>query len=127
MRTISEGGFTLKYPFALCEGRHPIPGVEAAIFPMSVDPTDLNGMMEIASSSVPSDCTELTVYVTGLTVAMLTVVNLCLDREIILTAMHFNRETGEYYPQSILEYSRCGFCSGKLESRNHYCPNCGAN
>lgn len=43
----------------------------------------------------------LVVYVTGLTVALMEVVNYCHRNNINLVLMHFNRETGEYYPQEV--------------------------
>lgn len=117
----------MEYTMALCESRHPIPGVERAIFPNTItDPTDLGSLMEIAASAIPSDCTELTVYVTGLTVAMLAVVRLCLFREISLTAMHYDRENGTYYQQDIVRFDDCPFCGGRINAFNYACPHCGS-
>lgn len=44
----------------------------------------------------------LVIYVTGLTVALVAVINACLRVGISVTLMHFNRETGDYYPQDVL-------------------------
>lgn len=44
----------------------------------------------------------LVLYVTGLTVATVAVINVCLHVGISLTLMHFNKETGDYYPQDVL-------------------------
>lgn len=44
----------------------------------------------------------LVIYVTGLTVALVAVINVCLRVGISLTLMHFNRATGDYYPQGVL-------------------------
>lgn len=44
---------------------------------------------------------ELTVYVTGLTVALVAVINACHEAHIPLYLMHFNRDTRSYYPQVV--------------------------
>ena len=114
------------YIFALCAGRHPIPGDPDAIFPETVDPLDLDGMFETAQRAIPVDCTDLKVYVTGLTVAMLTVVQVCLARGISLTALHFDRTSGEYYAQRVVQFDRCPFCGAPMLSSDQHCPQCGA-
>ena len=60
----------------LCEGRHEIPeAVDGAIFPAVIpDPTDLEAMMAIVNGKLRY-CAKLDLYVTGLTVALVTVVN----------------------------------------------------
>lgn len=45
---------------------------------------------------------DLVLYVTGLSVALVAVINACMRVGISLTLMHFNRETGDYYPQDVL-------------------------
>lgn len=90
-----------KYTFALCAGRHPIPGDPPAIFPGTVNPLDVGGLYLTAEAAIPADCTDLTVYVTGLTVAMLAVVRVCFARGILLTALHYDRDTDSYYPQEV--------------------------
>lgn len=45
---------------------------------------------------------SLVLYVTGLTVALVAVINACMRVGISITLMHFNRETGDYYPQDVL-------------------------
>ena len=44
----------------------------------------------------------LVLYVTGLTVATVAVINVCLHVGISLTLMHFNQANGNYYPQGVL-------------------------
>lgn len=44
---------------------------------------------------------HIDLYVTGLTVALIAVINCCVDEGIALTLWHFNRESGEYYPQQV--------------------------
>ena len=61
---------------ALCEGRHEIPeAVDGAIFPSVIpDPTDLEAMAKIAGDKL-RHCGKLDLYVTGLSVALATVIN----------------------------------------------------
>lgn len=44
---------------------------------------------------------SLEVYVTGLTLAAITVTKICLEMNVNLTMLHFNLETGTYIPQVI--------------------------
>lgn len=44
----------------------------------------------------------LVLYVTGLSVALVSVINVCMRVGISLTLMHFNQTTGDYYPQGVL-------------------------
>lgn len=44
----------------------------------------------------------LMLYVTGLSVATVAVINVCIRVGISLTLMHFNQATGDYYPQGVL-------------------------
>lgn len=91
----------MKKIFALCEARHQMPtDCEGAIFPNTLNPTDLNGMMDIASEKL-ANVTELSLYVTGLTVALVTVINYCFAHNIELTLLHFDRDSGNYYPQKV--------------------------
>lgn len=115
------------YTFALCEGRHPIPEAQKSIFPGTVNPLDLDGMYETAWNAIPEDCGVLTVYVTGLTVAMLTVVRVCHARGIMLTAMHYDRDSGTYYAQRVDAYiDRCPYCGTLMRSADQHCPTCGS-
>ena len=43
----------------------------------------------------------LVIYVTGLTVALVATINACLRVGISVTLMHYNRDTGSYYPQDV--------------------------
>lgn len=84
----------------LCKGRHEIDGVDNYVFPTEVDPLDVDGLLAQASSAVRgADFVDL--YVTGLTVALVAVINACGLQEIPLTLWHYDRESGEYYPQSV--------------------------
>lgn len=46
---------------------------------------------------------HLVVYVTGLTVAvaLVEVINWCIMNKVHLILMHFDKNTGEYYPQIV--------------------------
>lgn len=91
----------MKKIYALCEARHQMPtDCECAIFPNTLNPTDLNRMMDIASEKL-ANVTELSLYVTGLTVALVTVINYCLAHSIELTLLHFDRDSGNYYHQKV--------------------------
>ena len=85
----------------LCKGRHDIPYVEDYIFPTEIDPLGLEVMnLKIHEKLQHADAVVL--YVTGLTVACTQVIAYCVSNLIPITLMHFDRESGEYYPQIIL-------------------------
>lgn len=90
----------MKY-MELCKCRHEIPqAVDGAVFDTVVNPLDVAGLDEQAKSALTGvDC--LTLYVTGLTVALVAVINACRTLGIELTLMHFDRESGSYYPQKV--------------------------
>lgn len=91
----------MKKIVALCEGRHEMPTeVSGAIFPHNINPLDVEGLEKTASDNL-AGCTELTLYVTGLTVALVAVINVCRQSGIKLILMHFDRATGNYYQQSV--------------------------
>lgn len=76
---------------SLCEGRHEIPqAIDGSIF----------GTEREASEQLRGVFT-LNLYVTGLTVALIAVLNVCREQKIKVTLYHFNRETGNYYPQEV--------------------------
>ena len=84
----------------LCRGRHDIPGITSYIYPSQVDPLDLAGQAATADAAL-AGVEVLDLYVTGLTVALVTVINHCRQAGISLTLYHFDRESGDYYPQSV--------------------------
>ena len=85
----------------LCRGRHDIPGVEEYIFDTNVDPLDTKRLYQTAMTTVP-ERGNLDLYVTGLSVALLAVVGACEDRLCTLRCWHYVRDTGSYYPQTVL-------------------------
>lgn len=44
---------------------------------------------------------HVNLYVTGLTVALIAALNACRDNGVTVTLWHFDRESGEYYPQDV--------------------------
>lgn len=105
----------------LCEGRHSIPEVtDGYIYPSEVNPTDLRELNSIAVDSLMNLCEreynkakeiveyshrldfKLNLYVTGLTVALIEVLNVCKMYDIQVTLYHYDRETGTYYPQNVI-------------------------
>lgn len=91
----------MKKIYALCKGRHEMPiEVSGAIFPHNINLLDVKGLEKSASDKL-AGCTELTLYVTGLTVALVAVINVCHEKGIKLTLMHFDRVSGSYYQQPV--------------------------
>lgn len=90
----------MKKDFGLCAGRHEMPQVREYIFPNELDPLNIKGM-EMQAREKLAGVSELTLYVTGLTVALISVVNVCRELQIKVTLMHYNKETGDYYPQEV--------------------------
>lgn len=86
---------------SLCEGRHEIPqAIDGSIFGTELNPLDLAGMETEAKKQLHGVFT-LNLYVTGLTVALVAVLNVCREQKIKVTLYHYNRETGDYYPQEV--------------------------
>ena len=86
---------------ALCQGRHEIPeAVDGAVFGNSLNPLDLEGMQGTVAAKL-AGVTTLNLYVTGLSVALVEVINFCHANGVVLTLWHFDRETGSYYSQKV--------------------------
>ncbi len=94
----------MEYVKGLVQGRHEIPDVSEYIFENALDPADIMGIRSLAQKSLEflSKGDSLKVYVTGLTAALVEVINICHSKGVALTLMHFNRDTGTYFPQEIL-------------------------
>lgn len=97
----------------LCEGRHNIPQVtDGYIFPLEVNPTNVQKLTETAFNKLEdfyfsTDKLHLNLYVTGLTVALISVLNACrlLDPKLLdleITLYHYDRDTNSYYPQEVI-------------------------
>lgn len=91
----------MKKKMELCKGRHNIPdAVDGAVFQNTLDPLDVQGMDLMAEESI-GQIDELDLYVTGLSVALTSVINYCRRKSVKLTLYHYNKETGDYYPQPV--------------------------
>ena len=89
-----------KMELGLISGRHPLP-VTGYIFNDSIeDVFDFESMQE-QLASVLQGYTEVTVYVTGLTVVTVELIKFCASQNIKLTLMHYNSKSGLYIPQSV--------------------------
>lgn len=86
----------------LCKGRHETPATDGAIFETGVNPLDIAELERTAKARLQSlNIKKLNLYVTGLTVALIAVLNVVRELGIRVTLWHFNRETGEYYSQEV--------------------------
>lgn len=108
---------------AVCEGRHVIKqATDGAIFGKSIPNDMLVNPKRLESRAfnalwnecfhrhwlVPTDDGDeipqflyLNLYVTGLTVAVIAILNVCRCEGITVTLWHYDRNTGEYYPQNV--------------------------
>ena len=90
----------------LCEGRHEIPGVTDYIFGEIEDPMDFEdleyraGMWLEEANKAKVDV--ITLYVTGLTPALTSVIKACAIRDMSLKLMHYDRDTNSYKAQYVL-------------------------
>ena len=90
----------------LCGGRHDMPAKENIFDEAIADVKNLAAMNAIVAEKL-KDVEGLDLYVTGLTVALGEVVNYCFKALIPLTLWHWDRESGEYFPQIILSDRQC--------------------
>ena len=91
----------------LIKGRHKIPEVEGRyIFIEELDPTDVKETEGKAYSVLAAikrmGEKHIDLYVTGLTMALVSVMNAAKKHEMEITLYHFDRETGKYFPQEVL-------------------------
>ena len=98
----------MRYIFGLCEGRHTINDVDKYIFNKDFFQEESSmfdyNYMETQVANVLSTVTKddiLTVYVTGLTTALVEVIKYCSCHNITLELMHFNRVTNTYNRQDM--------------------------
>lgn len=86
----------------LCKGRHSTPATDGAIFETEVNPLDVTALESEAKEKLANlNITKLNLYVTGLTVALIAVLNATRELNIKVTLWHFDRETGKYYSQEV--------------------------
>ena len=87
----------------LCQGRHEIPNVENYIFPTEIDPLAVTKLQEDAKRKLTElNCKTVNLYVTGLTVALVAVLNAAKQLDITVKLWHYNRDEGNYYSQEVL-------------------------
>lgn len=90
---------------AVCKGRHEIPqATDGAIFEQTITEMNPDLLLEDASERLLSDFglkngDIVHLYVTGLTMATLAIVEACLLDGIGLICYHYDRETRKYIPQ----------------------------
>ena len=90
----------MKMILGLCEDRHQLPSeVEGYIYPKTVDP--LNTILLSSCYIKLAHCSELHLYVTGLTVALITVLNYCASNKIPVTLYHFDNNSKNYFTQEV--------------------------
>lgn len=124
---------------ALCAGRHEIPVAHGAIFETIEDVTNTGRMEVHAMRYIRKAATEaarvgkylhLEVYVTGLTPALVAVINAAMyyhkRHGVALTLWHYNRDEGEYFRQEVLAPQVCPFCGAEVPFGECTCPICGA-
>ena len=88
----------------LCEGRHQMP-VSNYLFPQVVaNPCDPQSLYETASAGIPAGTETLRLYVSGLTQALTATVRACMDRQIGLVLMHYDRDKDSDYEEPMLSY-----------------------
>ena len=101
----------------LCEGRHNVPKEyvrEGYIFEYGLkgnEITNVNYLDKIVADKLDSlidnnsEIVCINLVVTGLTVALISVINYCLKlnkfKDVSLTLLHYDRDKNEYYQQSV--------------------------
>ena len=85
----------------LCKGRHEIKGVSEYIFEEEINPLDISCLNETVETRL-AGVASLELYVTGLSVALVAVINYCCANLVPLTLWHYNRDNGDYYPQVVV-------------------------
>ena len=117
----------LNFVFGLCKGRHELP-CEVFLFNGEISPLNVlwlekiaryslqceahrtetcvwnirfNGEYDEAFFDFPEEAT-VTIYVTGLTVALIAVLNVLRSYKASVVLMHYDRETNTYYEQKVV-------------------------
>lgn len=75
---------------------------ETGCFPTAKYAQAVEAMGRFPRAAFLSTVADLVLYVTGLTVATVAVINVCTRVGISVKLMHFNQETGDYYPQEVM-------------------------
>lgn len=92
---------TLK--LGLCNGRHTIENIQGYIFESIEDVTNTGALFNEAYAKLKElENGKLELYVTGLTVALIEVLNACRFLNIKVELYHFNRDTNTYFKQDVI-------------------------
>lgn len=94
---------------ALCEGRHEIPQAEHGYLFADgeiADVTDVKKLETLAVEKIDrlrpvGKKQTIDLYVTGLSVALVAAINACAALDVPLCLWHYNRDTGDYFPQVV--------------------------
>ena len=95
----------------LIEGRHDMPVSDYIFKDGDFDVFDF-GWMKNRVHEALFDTKSLDLYVTGLTVALVEVINYCVYNDIDLTLYHYNKETGEYVSQEVTIFNKDSYFRG---------------
>ena len=110
----------------LIAGRHELP-VEGYIFEQDITNVfDFEYIQKTVCKKL-GGFSNVTVYVTGLTLVTVEVIKFCVSRDINLTLMHFNRELGTYVPQVANYVEYCDYCKSPIGVNGWFCKNCGSH
>ena len=75
------------------------------VFDEIVDVRNIDEMQAIADSKIASISSDrIHLYITGLTVAVITVINAVIKYNKKIVFWHYDRETETYYPQKLEEF-----------------------
>ena len=89
----------------LVKGRHEIPEVSGYIFNRNVEnPSDFTSMWKVADDflgDMDMSVKEINLYVTGLTAALIEVLNVSKEYGIRVNLFHYNPLDGKYYKQEV--------------------------
>ena len=83
----------------LIRGRHNLP-VDKYIFDEVTDIFDFSSMSKQVHDAI-KDYSDVQLYVTGLTPALIEVVNYCIIKNVNLTLFHYDMKTDKFVPQIV--------------------------
>ena len=98
----------------LVAGRHDIPAEQIKdgfVFDRALRPDELTNpcwLEDIVGDNLKqvidndADSTELRLTVTGLTVTLVAVINMCIKLDIDLVLLHYDRDTNNYFEQTVI-------------------------
>lgn len=91
------------FKMALCEGRHDIPeAVDGSIFGFEIDPLHPEKLEEDAAAKIHDlGIKKLNLYVTGLSVALVAVINAAKLTGVELVLYHYDKNSDTYYTQNL--------------------------